>query len=118
MKYFFDSYALIEQINNSPNYAPFANEEIVSSPLNVAEVYYYLLKIGGKALADEWYEEFNGVILSLDTDLLVNAMIFKLNNKQLSMVDAIGYALSLNEKLLFLTGDKEFKGMANVEFVK
>jgi predicted nucleic acid-binding protein len=47
-------------------------------------------------------------------------MKFRLKEKakRLSYVDAIGYQLALEKNAKFLTGDKEFKGMKNVEFVK
>ena len=36
----------------------------------------------------------------------------------LSYADAIGYAVSLRLNLKFLTGDKAFQNLPNVEFVK
>lgn len=34
------------------------------------------------------------------------------------MVDCIGYVYAKENGLRFVTGDKEFEGMENVEFVK
>ena len=120
MKYFFDSYALIEMLKKNNHYDAFADEELCTSDLNMGEVYHFLLRTRGKQDADYWYERFCGTILSFDTNLVIAAMQFKYQNKgkNFSFVDCVCYALSIHEKLLFLTGDKEFKGMANVEFVK
>jgi len=42
----------------------------------------------------------------------------KSNKSNLSYVDCIGYILAKELKVGFLTGDREFEGMDNVEFVK
>ena len=36
----------------------------------------------------------------------------------ISYIDAIGYTISLERGIKFLTGDKEFKNLPNVEFIK
>ena len=38
--------------------------------------------------------------------------------KNLSYADCLGYAFALENNRLFLTGDKEFKDMKGVEFVR
>ena len=38
--------------------------------------------------------------------------------KDLSYTDCIGYIYAARNNMKFLTGDKEFEGMKNVEFVK
>jgi hypothetical protein len=47
-------------------------------------------------------------------------MHFKLQNrgKKFSYTDSIGYLISLRNRIKFLTGDKQFRDMPNVEFVK
>jgi hypothetical protein len=56
-----------------------------------------------------------------DSDYL-NASEFKLSvnrtGKKLSLVDALGYSYSKKLGIKFQTGDKEFSGMENVEYVK
>lgn len=37
---------------------------------------------------------------------------------KLSYADALGYHLSLKHKIKFLTGDREFEELENVEYVK
>jgi len=36
----------------------------------------------------------------------------------INYVDAIGYSISFDSGIKFLTGDNEFKNLPNVEFVK
>ena len=47
-------------------------------------------------------------------------MGFRFNNlkKDISMTDCIGYFLAKSLGIKFLTGDKEFENMKDVEFVK
>lgn len=48
------------------------------------------------------------------------AAYFKKRNKKwnISYADALGYAIAEQEGICFLTGDKAFERMQNVEFVK
>lgn len=48
----------------------------------------------------------------------LNAMKLKLKNKNLSYTDCIGYIFAIKNNLKFLTGDKKFNDMPNVEFVQ
>ncbi len=51
-----------------------------------------------------------------------NASEFRLSEnrtgKKLSLIDALGYSYSRKLGIKFLTGDKEFSGLDNVEYVK
>jgi uncharacterized protein len=120
MKYFFDSYAIIEILKNNPNYNRFADETILTSDLNLGEVYYALLKQIGREKADDWFENFKGTIIHFNSETVIEAMFFRYKNikKKLSMIDCIGYKIAVNQKLKFLTGDKEFEQIQNVEYVK
>jgi len=42
----------------------------------------------------------------------------KKQNRNLSLVGALGYVLAKRLKILFLTGDREFKDLDGVEYVK
>ena len=45
-------------------------------------------------------------------------MDLKTTHRKLSIPDAIGYTVARRLNIKFLTGDKDFEGMENVEFVK
>ena len=42
----------------------------------------------------------------------------KKQDKNLSLIDALGYVLAKRLRILFLTGDREFKDLDNVEYIK
>jgi predicted nucleic acid-binding protein len=121
MSYFFDSYALIEIILENKNYEKFKDHVITTSTLNLMEVYYFLLRTYNKQTADFWIKklEFNlSNIIKLDTAL--KSSNFRFNNKKdkLSYIDCLGYFLSKEVGMKFLTGDEKFRNKENVEFVK
>ena len=53
---------------------------------------------------------------------LVNASKLRLKARQeernLSLINCLGYVIAKRLGIKFLTGDREFKGLENVEFVK
>lgn len=121
MDYFFDSYAIIELILENKNYEKFKEEMISTSTLNLMEVYYFLLRTYNKQTADFWMRKlkFNlSNIIKLDVALKSSYFRFSNKKEKLSYVDCLGYILSGEMNLRFLTGDEKFKNKENVEFVK
>src|SRR3989338_5457075 len=118
MKYFFDTYDLVEIGKRNPNYIKYFEEVITTSKFNLAELYYSLLRDMDEEKAMAGYFQFRDSAIEISDDVIFDAMKLKLKNKKLSYVDCIGYCLALQHNLKFLTGDKEFEGMVNVEFVK
>lgn len=119
-KYFFDTYAFFEILDNNPNYEKYASETILTSILNLGELYYGLLKDGREKEAIEWKQKLHGSFLPFNAATIVKAMKFRHShkNKKLSFIDCTGYIIAKERRLKFLTGDKQFEGMENVEFVK
>ena len=122
---FLDSYAIHEIMNGNPNYSRFSkNIRAATSRLNLMEVYFILLERKGENLADEIFTKFREISVDFLDDDLKAAMKFKsLTRKnfpksKISYIDAVGYVLAKRLKLIFLTGDSEFKGMDNVLFLK
>ncbi len=121
MEYFFDSCAIIEVIEGNENYTKFKNLPIITTTLNVAEVYFYFLKEHNKQTADYWIRKLNFKLINIiKLNLAINATKFKFANKKegLSYTDCIGYMLSKEINVRFLTSDGKFKNKENVEFVK
>ena len=120
MTYFFDTYAIIEIIKENKNYKPYSREEIITSILNLGELYYALLRDFDEKLANEWKEKLKECYLNINEGIVINAMKFKFENKNknFSFIDCISYVLAKENNLKFLTGDKEFEDLDNVEFVK
>lgn len=119
--YFFDSYAFYEIINGNPSYKQFIeNIGILTTKLNIMELYYGLLLRYNKAMANKYFDELIKYCIELDDETIKHACLFKLINKKLdlSYVDCIGYIIAKQRNVRFLTGDKQFENLENVEFVK
>lgn len=118
--YFFDTYAIVESFAGNEAYKRFFSSSFTVTHLNVAEFYSYLLRNNSMGYADELLGKMEFTIVPLNMELVKQATVFKLENnkRELSWADCIGYVAAKKLKLKFLTGDKEFKGMDNVEFVR
>ena len=120
-EYFYDTYALIEYVNANKNFKKYFQEHIgVTNKLNLMELYYAMLKDISKEKAETAYESFLPITAEIEDRTIKNAMCFRLKEKarKLSYVDVAGYQIALEKGIKFLTGDKQFKEMKNVEFVK
>lgn len=122
MTYFLDTYAIIEFLKGNENYIKFFKQTNITTRLHLMELYYKSLRDFGKKLADKFYARFLDYAIDFDDGIIKEAMEFRLNmknkGKDLSYTDCIGYILAKKKKVKFLTGDKEFKNLPNVEFVK
>ena len=120
MRYFFDTYALIEIAKNNPDYIDYSGSVVITTIFNLAELYYIILKDFGEERAKTVYYKFKECVNEVSDDVIFEAMKFRKQHKHknLSYADCIGYCLALQHNLKFLTGDKEFKNFDNVEFVQ
>lgn len=120
MVYLYDTYALIEIFKGSPGYEKFKEENLSTSIMNLYEFYYAIIKEFDEATADYWKNKLDLVLVDITEKDIIDASKFRFKNikKKLSFINCLGYILALNNHLKFLTGDKEFENMENVEFVK
>jgi uncharacterized protein len=123
-RFFGDTYALIELLKGNPNYEGYSRADLVTTEFNILELTYALFRDFGRDEAASVIDVMRvkiEVMLTKDSDYL-NASDFRLSanrtGKKLSLVDALGYSYSRKLGIKFLTGDKEFSGMENVEYVK
>lgn len=119
-KYFFDTYAIIELIKGNPNYEFIKDNVIITSSMNIAELYYSLLLENNQEFADKIINSFNFELIDITSKIAIKSSLFRFQNKKLklSYIDCLGYILALKNNLLFLTGDKDFESLENVEYVK
>jgi len=120
-EYFYDTYALIEYVNANKKFKKYFQEHMgITSKLNLMELYYAMLKDISKEKAETTYDSFLPITEDIEDETIKKAMQLRLKEKakKISYVDAIGYQIALEKNLKFLTGDKQFKEMKNVEFVK
>ena len=118
--FFADTYALIELIGGGTNYKPYLNFVIVTTKYNLIELYYYLLRTYTLETAERYLELYSKFEVPISYNCIRIGMQFKLKHQKdkLSYIDCIGYALSIELGVKFLTGDQKFKNLENVEFVK
>ena len=119
--FFFDTYAFYEIIVGNPNYLLFTKDvKIVSTQLNLMELYHQLLALYDKQHAIELFNRYEEFVIPISNSIIIEAMDFKKHHykKNLSYVDCVGYTIARKMDVLFLTGDRQFEDMPNVKFVK
>ena len=118
--YFFDTYAIIELIKGNPNYDFVEDKVIITGAMNMAETYYALLLENKEDVVNSIIKKLNIEIVDISQEIAIESAKLRYKNKKsfLSYIDCIGYILAKENNLIFLTGDKEFEEMENVEFVK
>lgn len=124
MAYIFDSYAIIEVLRGSKNYAKYAiSNQFLTNKLFLAEAYFYFIKNGLTDKADEVFESFSAHSIEIPDDVIKKAMHFRFEfnknrKKKVSYADAIGYEQAKYNGIKFLTGDDQFEKLPSIEYVK
>lgn len=118
--YVFDTYALIEIIKGNKNYNKYLDSKVIITTFILAELCYNSIKLYGSKRAYEYVDKYSKFVQNIDKEIIKESMSFRFLNKKrgLSMADCIGYILAKKFGIKFLTGDKEFKNLPNVEFIK
>jgi len=115
---FLDTYALVEIAKGNPRYRKYLKGRILLTKLNLIEFYYAVLRDFNEEEAKKQYFFYLPFVEEITDDVVFEAMKFRLEHKDLSYADCIGYIMAKVNKEKFLTGDFMFKGLKNVEFVK
>ena len=117
--YLFDTYALIEIINKNLNYKKYVEKNVIINDFIFAELCYNLIKNKVKDARDI-IDELKSAIFHAKPEWIKEAMQFRIEwkDRNVSMTDCVGYIMSKKLNIKFLTGDKEFENMENVEFVR
>jgi hypothetical protein len=120
--YFFDTYALVELVKGNPLYRKYSFGKNVTTKYNLIELYYTLLRLFDVQVAERYFTFFNTACVQVGDDILKSAMMFRLEQRKkknlISYIDCIGYFVAHTHNLRFLTGEKHFKNLPNVEYVK
>ena len=117
---FFDTYAIIETIKGNLSYKKYENHTPILNDFVIAELMHALLKEHDEKTSNEYADKYAVFSAPINHKTIKDAMVFRYKNKQknLSMVDCIGYFHAKELGIKFLTGDKEFKELSNVQFEK
>ena len=118
--YCLDTYALWEIQLGNPKFAIFSTEEFIVNEWTFVEFYRSLVKQYDKATADYWLRKLQPFIQKVELETLTKAVLFQEENKKgnMSLFDAVGYMYAQEHTILFVTGDKEFKGRKGVLFIQ
>jgi predicted nucleic acid-binding protein len=116
--YFFDTYSFFEVLKGNPSYAKYNDSAIATTIFHLAELNFCLKKRAEPAFADRLVDSYRSCLIEVTLEDVKSAMGFKLNHKNMSIPDAIGYVVAKRLGVLLVTGDDHFKGLGNVEFVK
>jgi len=119
-----DSYALIAYLNKEQGYEKVseifaqcsdAEEYALMCVVNMGEVYYHALRVGGEHKARLVLEIIRALpidIIEANINLTLQAAEIKAFNK-MSYADAYAGGLAKMRKATLVTGDKEFKSIQN-----
>ncbi|MEK6843875.1 MAG: PIN domain-containing protein [Nanoarchaeota archaeon] len=120
IEYFFDSYAIIEILKENPSYEKYKDNGVTITIFNLAEIYWSCLDNFNENELNEIYNKYKDAVVEIDDDTLKEAIQFrkKYKKQDMSYTDCIGYIYAKRHNMKFLTGDKEFRNLENVEFVK
>jgi predicted nucleic acid-binding protein len=122
-EFFLDSYAIIEYLSGNKKFAPYVDGgNWATSILQLVEVYYTGLRDQSEDYADRAYLAFRPGMMAIDDrDVkagMATRLRLKARNLNLSYADALGYEMAKRIGAKFLTGDRVFSGLPEVEFVK
>lgn len=120
MKYFLDTYAMVEIVKGNTHYTKYLTQQLHTSLFHLYELFYQLLRDHDAPTAREFFTQFSDVLLPISDSHIFAAAEFKLAHAKakLSYADALGYAMADQEGMRFLTGDQAFQHITNVEYVK
>ncbi|MEK6895150.1 MAG: PIN domain-containing protein [Nanoarchaeota archaeon] len=115
----FDTYAVLEIIAGNRNYEKYLDANVIINNFIYAELCYTLLR-ENKQETLEYLRKYAFYISSLEPEWIKEAMGFRIKwkDRNVSMTDCIGYVMAKKLDVKFLTGDKEFEKLSNVEFVR
>lgn len=118
-----DSYAFVEAFRGNERYARiFRGKSVVTTALNVLEVYATLLRRIEREEARSHALALIRLVSEIPPEVAITAGEFRQSmrdrHRNCSYIDAWGYASAQALGVRFLTGDPSFKGVENVEFVR
>lgn len=113
-----DTYTLAEISKGNPKFIKLMEKDFVITDLTLAEFYGIILREYDELTANYWYRKMSLYSKPVDKLILAKAIKFRYQKKNISFFDAVGYVYSRESNYKFVTGDKEFKKLPNVEYIK
>jgi len=93
--------------------------EYCTLDLNLAELYYVILRNSSAEDAQKYFEVFSSIACPLTREIIPEAMSWRRLHAKLdfSYADALGYTYALRKGIVFITLDRSFKGMPGVKMI-
>jgi len=123
-RYYADTYALVAIIKGDKNCSAYTDKILVTTEFNLLELAYALTRDFGAEKARRVLKiirEDLEIIQPTDEDYINAALLrqkVKREGKNLSLIDRLGYVIAERLNIPFLTGDREFRDLENVEYVE
>ncbi|MDO8459977.1 MAG: PIN domain-containing protein, partial [Nanoarchaeota archaeon] len=110
----------IEILKANKNYELYTEAKIVTTKLNLFELYSAILREKGEDEAKKVLELYYPFVVDFNKQTIEESAKLKnkINKRDVSMTDCIGYTVAKQLGIKFLTGDSAFQDLENVEFVK
>lgn len=123
MRWFLDSYAIIEMARGNSHYSPYRYDTSLTASPQLLEAFYILLEQGYEELAIASLRRLSSIAVYPPLTIIPNVARFRLSCKgatgrRFSYADALGYVYARERGYTFLTGAHEFEGLPGVEFVR
>lgn len=127
MSFLVDTYALMEwYVQGNSSYEPYFKPGVERhlTKLTLLEFYHQVYHRIGEETAEKYYAHLKGYseIEDLTEHIIKESGAFRSKmlkkGKRLSYADCVNYVTAKQTNTKLLTGDKEFKGMESVEYVK
>lgn len=127
MSFLFDTYALIEwYVQGNANYDPYFKPSVEGhlTKLSLLEFYHQVYHRMDRETAEKYRVHLTGYakLAELTEEIIVESAAFRSEmleeGKEPSYTDSVNYITAKHLDARLLTGDKEFEGMENVEFVR
>lgn len=121
--FFADSYAIIEILKGNGNYRPYQEVTLVATEFNICEVAFAVCRDYPHKTHTVMKQVRKMIILkpTTDEDYCCGAAMRRATTsagRKLSTIDCVGYSVARRLQIPFLTGDREFEEIDDVEFVR
>lgn len=116
----FDTYVLVEMHKGNITFKSLLSDEFVIPYPILAEFFHVMYQEHNLRTAKYWVEQLKMFAQNISLQVWIRAAKYRYDHRKenLSLYDCLGYVFALENDLVFVTGDKQFKGKKGVMYVK
>jgi predicted nucleic acid-binding protein len=121
--FFADTYAIIELLKGSPAYRGYKSAVLLTTEFNLYEFAYAVTRDYPDTAEEICSHVRRSIHLSHpgDREYIRAAVMrrkYSQEGRKFSLIDCVGYSVAESLTIPFLTGDREFEDLPDVEYVK